>query len=751
MAEIPTSELRAILAAEKADALASVSSSKLTKERSDAMDYYMGDVTTDIPNEVGRSTVVSSDVADTIEGLMPSLMDILCGGDEVVKFSPVGPEDVQLAEQETDFVNHVFMDKNPGFLILYTFIKDALLQKLGVVKIWTEEDKEGSRETYYNQQMDQLAVMLQQNPNLQVIEHTENEDGSHDVTLESTKAYKCHKVEPVPPEEFGISRRAKSVRDATYCFHECPSRTVGDLIAQGYDEAQVNKLSTSNDSESDEALTRDTVEESTGQSADGMNKAGRLVTVTEHYIRMDYRQDGKMALYRVVTGGEDGEVLKRDGKPEIEQVDMAPFAVMTPIIQPHRLIGRSLADVAMPVQRIKTALMRGMLNNLYMHNAPRPVISQQGVTESTIDDVMVHRIGGPIRVKGDPAAAIQWQVVPDITGSIYPALEYMDNVRELSTGVTRQGQGVDANALQNQSATAANLQNTAAQARMKLIAKIFAETGIKDLFLLLHATIRRHGDQAETVRLRNQWVQVDPRQWKTRKDLTIDVGLGTGGKQQELANLMHVAEMQKELLMGGLTNLVTPQNLYNTSKELTRLIGKKDPDTFFSNPEGQPPPEPQVDPMVELKQQELQMKGQEAQMKAEMGQAELQMKAQLEQANDERKAQIEQVQAQADIATQDRKTQAELLLAEKKFELERELKMIDAQIKLKMHEADMEMKREQHNQGLQQAQMGMHAQSEAHEQKMVQAGAKPKPKPGEKKPRKRIKTPSGKYYEIEED
>jgi hypothetical protein len=480
-----------------------------------------------------------------------------------------------------------------------------------------------------------------------------------------------------------------------------------------------------------------------------MNKAARPVTVTEHYIRMDYRGDGKTALYRVVTGGEQGEVLRRDGKPDVEQVDMAPFAAMTPVIVTHRFFGRSIADLVMDIQRIKTALMRGMLNNLYLHNNPRVEVSQAHVTDQTLDDLLVSRPGGVVRTK--TPGGVTWQVVPDITGSIYPALEYMDTTRELRTGVTRQGQGIDASALQNQSATAVNQQFTAAQARMKLIARIFAETGIKDLFLLLHAEIRRHGSQVETVRLRNQWVQVDPRQWKTRSDLTIDVALGAGGKQEELANLMQVMTVQKELLMGGMTNLVTPENIYAATKDLTRLIGKKDPDTFFSNPEGQPPPEPPVDPMVQIKQQELQQKAQEAQMKAEMDQMALQMKAQLDQQSDERKAQIEQVQAQADIATQDRKTQAELLLAEKKFELERELKMLDAQIKMKTLEADLEMKREMHSQTLQKEQVSMHANAEAHQHKMEQAGAKPKPKPGEKKPRKRIKTPSGKYYEIEED
>jgi hypothetical protein len=727
MAELSPTDLRAILAAEKADALAAVSASKLSKERSDAMDYYNGDVSADIPDEVGRSRAVSSDVADTIEGLMPSLMEIFCSGDEVVKFSPVGPEDVEAAEQETDYVNHVFMQQNPGFLVLYSFIKDALLQKVGIVKVWTEKEEEEKRESYYSQSPDALAMILQQ-PNIELIEHTENEDGTHDVTIVCTKSYKCHKVEPVPPEEFGISRRAKSIKDATYCFHETVS-TVGDLTERGYDEAQVKALPSTTGNDSSESSSRDTVDESSGSGDEGLNTAARPVNVTEHYIRMDYRGDGKAALYRVVTGGEQGEVLKRNGKPDVEQVEMAPFAAMTPVIVTHRFFGRSIADLVMDIQRIKSVLVRGLLDNMYMHNRPRPVVSQQGVTDTTLDDLLVSRHGALIRVKGDPAAAIQWQVVPDITGSVYPALEYMDATREWRTGVTRQGQGIDASALQNQSATAVNQQFTAAQARMKLIARIFAETGIRDLFLLLHAEIRRHGDEAQTVRLRNQWVQVDPREWKSRSDLTIDVGLGTGGKQQELANLMQLMNIQVQALEGGKSNLVTDKNLYNSAKEYVKLIGKKDVDTFFSDPEAvdeqtgeplNPPPEPPPDPKmleVQLKQQELEMKGQE-----------LAQKAQLDQMADERKAEIERIQAEADIATQDRKAQTELQLAQQKFELERELKLMDHQLKREAQQADLEMKRELHSHSIQSSQMGMVASAEAHEHKMAEAKAKTKEK-----------------------
>jgi len=226
------SDLKAMLASERADALAAVSSSKLSSERADAMDYYLGDMTHDMPSPEGRSRAVSTDVADTIEGLMPSLMEIFGGGDEVVRFEPVGPEDVAAAEQETDYVNHVFMQANPGFLILYSFIKDALLSKVGVVKVWWEERSLEERETYYDLPDDGYAI-LAADPDIEIVGHSarpavappegdETLEGLsmlHDVECVRARSAAGVKIEPVPPEEFGISRNARSLRDCDYAFH----------------------------------------------------------------------------------------------------------------------------------------------------------------------------------------------------------------------------------------------------------------------------------------------------------------------------------------------------------------------------------------------------------------------------------------------------------------------------------------------------------------------------------------------------
>ena len=357
MPRMTAGELKALLAAERYDALSAMMASKLSDERATALNYYMGDMSKDMPAPEGRSQAVSTEVADTVEGLMPQLMEIFAGGDEVVRFDPVGPQDAAAAEQETDYVNNVFMQKNPGFLIIYSFIKDALLSKVGIAKVWWEEREEIERETYLDLTEEQFAIIAG-DPDVEIVEHTEHggqrtEDGSasaagspsssvqttddreqttdggasdlssvvrplssglHDVTVETRRTYAQARVEGVTPEEFGISRRARTIKDTDYCFHDV-FKTQSKLIELGYDESQVRKLPSYTLAHTIEEIARDTVNESTlRQGDDGLNEASRLIRITEHYVRMDYEGDGEAALYRVTTAGEEGEVLVRDGE-----------------------------------------------------------------------------------------------------------------------------------------------------------------------------------------------------------------------------------------------------------------------------------------------------------------------------------------------------------------------------------------------------------------------------------------------------
>lgn len=523
---------------------------------------------------------------------------------------------------------------------------------------------------------------------------------THDVTIVTTKKLAQARVMGVPPEEFGIERGARDIKTCNYCFHEVVTNTEADLIAQGYDEDQVKALQPYMGRRDLETNARDSVNESTTAGGESLNSAARLVKITEHYVRMDYEGNGRPCLYQVITGGEEGEILRKDGKECITPFDAIPFATTCPVPMTHRFFGRSVADLVMDIQRIKTALVRGMLDNLYLHNNPRVEVAEANAGPNTLDDLLVSRPGGVVRTK--TAGGLNWQVVPDITGSVYPALQYLDATREMRTGMSQQSQGIDANALQNQSATAVAQVFSASQMRMKLIARIMAE-GVRDIFALLHGTIRKHGQQEQTVRLRNTWVPVNPRNWKTRDDMTINVGLGTGGKAQQFAQVMALANVQKEMLLGGKPNLVDDQALFNTAAEMTKIMGYKNPDKFFNDPSAKDPQTGQLlHPPVPPPPSPEEMKAKTEMMKA-------QLEFQLGEKADQRKAQIEALQAKADIETQDRKTNAEMIQSEREFELKKELALIQAALDQEKHRAEEARKAQEHAMKMEQSDQS-HAQ-----------------------------------------
>ena len=404
--------------------------------------------------------------------------------------------------------------------------------------------------------------------------------------------------------------------------------------------------------------------------------------------------------------------------PDIEEVDVIPFACITPYIVTHRLCGRSAADLVMDIQRIKTALTRGLLDNIYLTLNPRVEVSESNANENTLDDLLISRPGGIVRTK--TPGGLNPFVHPDITGSIYPMLQYMDSTREWRTGVTRQGQGLDADALNNQTATAAMQFYDVAQARMKLVARIFAETGIADMMWLLHRTIRKNGDQQMTLRLRNKWVTVDPRNWKDRNDMTVNVGLGHGGKAEQMQQLLVLINAQREAA-GGMMGMVKPINFYNSARDLVRLLDKKDVDRYFVQPDPNAqmptPPDPnaakgqieqakgQAQMQIEqgklqAKQQSDQMKAatdaQMAQMKAGIEQQKMAMTAQVKQMEAAHKTAIEKLQAEADIAVGRAKAAAQMQIAQQKADIEIEKVKLEAQLKVQTHILDTHFAQQKH-------------------------------------------------------
>ena len=409
MAKKSLSDLKAMLAAEKADALAAITAAKLAEDAPTR--WIIISVTCQGHAGAGWPLARGLDrVADTIEGLMPNLMDIFAGSDEVVRFEPVGPEDGPRA-QETDYVNHVFMQRNPGFLILYSFIKDALLSKVGIVKVWWEEREEEEHETYFDQPDDPFAL-LASDPEIEIVAHTEHPD-PHDQPLPPQPGQldqpMLHDVTVITRENLPMRPGRGRAAGRTGHRPQRPQHPPGELLLsrgtqlkpiddQGFDRAQVTALPSYTGLINIETLNRDTVNEHVGTQGDeSINPGMRQVRVTEHYIRMDYEGDGKPRLYRVTTGGEQAEVLKRDGEPDIVAVDVMPFAAMMPIIVTHRFFGRSIADLVMDIQRIKTALMRAILDNAYLSVNPRVEVAEAFASETTLDDLLGAALGGTVK------------------------------------------------------------------------------------------------------------------------------------------------------------------------------------------------------------------------------------------------------------------------------------------------------------------------------------------------------------------
>jgi len=724
------SALRALVSAQKADALAATQSAKLTLERERADRYYFGDMSADLPAEEGRSEAISSDVSDTVEGMLPHLIDIVAGADEVVRFEPVGPGDEDQAQQETDYVNHVFMNENDGFRILYDFAKDGLLGKNGVVKVWWEEKEEEEREDYYDLTDDQFAMLAQtvvmSEGGLEIIAHSQRQDEKigpdgqmmpytcHDVTVLQTRKQKQARVLGVPPEEFGIERNARDIKSCNYTFHDVVTKTRADLIGEGYDEDQVMKIPEYTGIQTPETLARDSVWEHATGGASTSNNAAQNVRVTEHYVRMDYEGNGKPRLYKVVTGGDDGEILRKNGKEDVVEWDVMPFASWTPIPVSHRFFGRSVADLVIPIQREKTALKRGALDNLYMVAAPRVEVPENVAGPNTLDDLLVARPGGIVRTKGE--GGLNWQVTPPIVDSIFPALQYLDADLESKTGLGKQTQGIDADALQNQSATAVNQVFTASQMRLKMIARNLAQ-GVRDIFWLLHQVIQKNANEAAQVYLGAKWTAVDPRDWKTRNHLTIHVALGTGSKAQQFAQVMAIGNVQKELLAGGKGHMVGDDKLFNTAAQLTRIMGHKNPDQFFDDPTatdprtGQllhPPQLPAPDPKIQVAQMQVQAKQQET----------------------AQQAQLDQQRAQNDFAYQQMQVRMDAALAQFKAELDAKLSLVGVHMKTVEQHQQIQHEHQSHQLDVAKTVLGMHQAQQTHEQKLelAEKTAKNKPK-----------------------
>lgn len=595
--------------------------SVLSTARQDALEYYRGD--NRWPTKAGQSAVVTREVLETIEWLMPQLLEVFAGTDEVVRFEPRGPEDVQGAEQATDFCNWIFNTQNEGFLVLHTWFKDALLNRLGIIKIWWMDEPKVRNEDLHGLSLAQLQMLLQDdNVDISAAEQvgeTIGPDGQpmalYDVRLSITTPDGRVCIEAVPPEEFLFLPTCKSASDPGQGQRR--RVTQSDLIEMGFDPAVVDDLPTADeDDEYGEKSHRFNPSTLETINRDRRDRASRLIEVTEWYTKIDRDGDGVTEFVKVTLAGTNESTVL-----DVQEVEQPPFALLSPILMPHRLDGMSIADLVADLQEIKTAITRQALNSLYLANKPRSWVVDGQVN---LQDYLNHEAGGAVRVKAP--GMIGELNTTFVAGSAFPMLEYIDKGLETRSGISKLAQGIDPDVLHGgssaaQTATGVAALQSAAQQRIALVARVFAETGVKHAFGLILKLVTKYQQSARVIRLRNQWVEMNPQNWDGEYDLATEVGLGTGDKQRQMIYLTQILTGQKEALaMGGLAGMVTPLHLYHTYAKLVQLSGLKNVDSYFADPSQQPPQAqqpPQPDPNLLLVQVQAQTEAGKLQLERE--------------------------------------------------------------------------------------------------------------------------------------
>ena len=606
--------------------------------RATATQYYRGEPFGN--EEDGRSQVVSMDVRDTVQAIMPSLMRIFHGSDRTVEFVPQGPEDVASAKQATDYANFIINRDNNGFLEMHSAFMDALVRKVGILKVyWDDQTK---FETYDLTGLDDgalNALMADAGAEVEIVASTPVGEPmmdpmtgmimeppmEHAVRVTYTHPDGRVKLEAVPPEEFLISREAKSVEQADYVAHR-RIVTVSELVAMGYDYDDVVDLGAAHD-DMDTNVERYTRNKAlTNEMNERNDPAMKKVLYVENYIKVDYDGDGIAELRKICTAGDGNKILMN------EPCTMAPFATLCPDPEPHDFFGMSVADTVMDIQRIKSSIMRNTLDSLSMSIHPRVAVTEGMVN---IDDVMSTEVGAIIRQRS--AGQVQPLAMPFVGREAFPVLQYMDEIKEARIGISKASMGLDAGALQSSTASAVQATVSAAQQHIELIARIFAETGIKRLYELVLHLITTHQDRERMVRLSNDFVPIDPRAWNSNMDVSVNVALGRGSDTERMMLLRQIGEMQKEAMatMGAQNPLTDMGKLSNTLKAMTELAGFKDTSQFWSDPaQFQPPPDANK---PDINEQLIQVQIQQIQADMQKKAAELQLQRDKMQMEDDRK------------------------------------------------------------------------------------------------------------------
>ena len=600
-------------------------SGELSNHRKEGLKFYLGKPLGN--EEEGQSQVVSQDILECVEAIMPSLMRVFTQGDSIVRFDPQQPEDVEYSEQASDYCNFIFHQDNNGYEILHTLFKDALISKNGFVKFYWHEDKAQQKEEYKNLNEEEYQALLYDNE-IEITDTKINDEGletqNYDVKVKRGKTLGRIKIENVAPEHMLVDRNATNIENATFIAQRI-FKTRSELISMGYDRDIVDALPESHDEfYNDETAQRQSYDDSGFSLDNDVNDPSMThVTITECYIKIDTDDDGIAELRKVTVAGngyDSNQILSN------EEVNVIPFATVTGVPMPHRFFGLSMYDLIGDIQTIKSTLLRQILNNTYLMNNSRLVVEENMVN---IDDLLVSRAGGVIRSR--KAGAVQPLTVPNFINEGLSMIKKIDEIRQARSGVSEVQMGLNADTINKSHTTAvsSNIMQQAGTQRIEMYARNFAE-GVKQMFQGILSLVCLHQDKERIIRLRGKFINISPREWVDRYSARIQVGLGTGSQDSRLDVLTRVLNVQEKILKNGGMNIVNNQNIYNALERYLENAGIKDTSKFFNNPETSPPPppKPRQPTAIDLAQAELKMNQEKDKVELAMKKQKLQQDAQ---------------------------------------------------------------------------------------------------------------------------
>jgi hypothetical protein len=657
-------ELKALIAQEIQSSV-SFTEAELSGERARALEYYRGEMK-DTPAADNRSSVVSRDVADTIGWMLPGIIRVFSASDRMAEYEPYGPNDEEFAKQATDYCNYVFWKDNPGYRTLWDATHDSLLLGNGIVKHWWDDKEECEYSEMSGLTAEQIAILQQDQgvevtaqkpgepqivmmPDPQTGQLVQQQIPVFDVKMKRVTRAGRLRIKCIAGEDFLKDRDSISIEDARFTAHR-NEVTRSDLIEMGFDKAEVDELPAYRHSGLQEE--RQARDPNFDVTSDTQDKAMQLIELYECYLKVDIDGDGIAETVRAYYAGSGGSGQMLDWEVWDDDV---PFSDIPCEPVPHRWDARSIADETMDTQRVKTVLTRQFLDNLYWVNNPLTEVEEGSVVNSEMMNSPV--FGGTVwRKKGTMGTApITPLPIPFIGDKALMGLEHFDQVTEKRTGVSRSTMALDPETLQNQSATANQNQRDASYSQVELIARNQAELGWKRVFKMILRLLVKHQDRPRTIRIRDKWVDMDPRYWNANMDVTINVGLGTGSRDRDMMMLNNILltqnQMALQLAQGGFAAQALDMlpKIIKTATKLAESSGIRNPDEYYI----------QIDPQTldQMKQQATQQKPDPA---LQLEQAKVQAQMQLEQQKMQMSAQLEQEKAAAAVQKEQAQMQADL-------------------------------------------------------------------------------------------